>query len=346
MKISHTKTIIDSMHRCYSVNEMMIENQKHYIVASEAIDGDSYIYSGEQYQDKKIIWSGKGGTMSIVPIPGATTPQFLAIQNFFPGFNARDVKIVKVELVDDKWEETDVINIPYCHRFELVSWGDEIYIIAATLCTWKNEREDWSSPGHVFVGKYQAETNLVTDYKLLIPNLIQNHGMLKVEKDGEESVLISTYEGVFKIFYDTEKEDYAYEHLLQTPSSETVIIDIDQDGIDEFIVIQPFHGNELGIYKEDGSLQTVIKRNTNFLHSLWSGYVNDIPLYICGGRRIDSDIYIGYFDQEAQEFKEYVIDSGNGSANINVTVDGNTMEIISTNNSLDEIAIYNLTFDI
>lgn len=347
MKIKHTKTIIDSMHRCYSVSQLKFQGEKAYAVASEAINGVAKLYYGPDYQDTIELWEDRGGTMSIVPIPGAEGTQFLAIQNFFPGFNARDVKIVRLAHEGGHWLETDVINIPYCHRFELVTWNNEIYIVAATLCTWKNEREDWSSPGHVFVGKYQPETNEVTDLKLVIPNLVQNHGMLKVtsaEVD-EDFVLISTYEGVFKLYFDSESETYTYQQLLETPSSETVIIDIDGDGEDEYIAIQPFHGNELGVYRADGSLQTIIKRNTNFLHSLWSGYVEGKPFYLCGGRRIDSDIYLGYWNQETEAFEEYLIDSGNGSANIVVSVEGNKMEIISTNNSLDEIAIYHLTFE-
>lgn len=349
MKIKHTKKIIASMNRCYSVSGLSWNGQPAYAVASEAIDGDAYVYHGQGYEEREQIWSGKGGTMSIVPIPNSDKEEFLAIQNFFPGFDARNVKIVKVTRKGNAWLEEDVINVPYCHRFELITWGNEIYLIAATLCTWKNEREDWSSPGHVFVGKYHPDSNKVTDFRLVISNLTQNHGMLKIESNIQEQdgdyMLISTFEGVFKIYWDKLSNNYTFDHILKTPSSETVVIDIDGDGVDEFIAIQSFHGNELGIYKEDGTLQTIIKRNTNFLHSLWSGFVKGKPFYLCGGRRLDSDIYLGYYDQESEDFKEYLIDSGNGSANIVVTVEDNKMEIISTNNSLNEIAIYNLTFD-
>lgn len=123
------------------------------------------------------------------------------------------------------------------------------------------------------------------------------------------------------------------------------MVDIDGDGEEEYSSIQPFHGNGLGVYRADGSLQTIIKRNTNCQHSLWSGYIEGKPFYLSGGRRIDSDIYLGYWNQETESFEEYLIDSGNGSANIVVSAEGNKIEIIRTNNSLDEIAIYHLTFE-
>jgi hypothetical protein len=181
--------------------------------------------------------------------------------------------------------------------------------------------------------------------KILISNLTQNHGMLKRSDQDAEDVLVSTYEGVFRVYFNEENKTVEYEHILEEPSSETLVIDINQDGEDEFIIVEGFHGNTLAIYNQAGELLERIERNTNFLHSLWSGYVNDNPVYICGGRRIDSDIYLGYYDTETEEYREYLIDKGNGSANIHVQVEGNNMEILSANNSLAEIAVYNLTFD-
>lgn len=345
MKIKHTKQVIDHMERCYSVNRLNIDEKDYYIVASERIDGDSYMYPSDNSSEKQVVWKDKGGTMSIVPIPHKNDKELLAIQNFFPGFNAYDSNIVHLEYSDGKWLQSEVFKLPYCHRFELVEWNGELYIVAATLCAWKNEREDWSSPGHLYVGKYNPKNREITNMKILISNLTQNHGMLKRSDEESEDVLVSTYEGVFRVYFSEENGAVEYEHILEEPSSETIVIDINQDGEDEFIIVEGFHGNTLAIYNKTGELLERIERNTNFLHSLWSGYINDIPVYICGGRRIDSDIYLGYFDTKTQKYKEYLIDRDNGSANIHVKVEGNNMEILSANNSLAEIAVYTLTFD-
>ena len=92
--------------------------------------------------------------MSMVPIPG-TNGEFLAVQKFFKMFQWEEAKLVHVKpLADGRYAVTDVLHLPYIHRFDLLPVGDRLYFIGCTLATTKDSREDWSNPGKIFVGEY------------------------------------------------------------------------------------------------------------------------------------------------------------------------------------------------
>ena len=57
------------------------------------------------------------------------------------------------------------------------------------------------------------------------------------------------------------------ETLLETPASDATLIDFDGDGKDELLVLSPFHGDTVLIYREkmvNMSLTMNIRRKSNF----------------------------------------------------------------------------------
>lgn len=120
------------MHLCYSVSQLNYQGEKAYAVAREDIDGVAKLYYGLDYQESLELGDSRGGTMSIVPIPGALGTQFLAIQNISRDSMLEMSKIVRLVHEGNQSMETELIKILYCHRFELVAWNEENYIVAAT----------------------------------------------------------------------------------------------------------------------------------------------------------------------------------------------------------------------
>ena len=114
--------------RAYAVGSITVGDELHLIVASEAIDGKCVAYHGKNFDERKVIWSDQGGTMSIVPIPH-TNGEFLAVRNFFPGFNGIAAKVVHVKPEGASFVVKDFINLPYLHRFDLITeaWDNLFY---------------------------------------------------------------------------------------------------------------------------------------------------------------------------------------------------------------------------
>lgn len=342
MKISIDKTVVDEMARAYALASFESKHGSGYLVASEAVGGMCKMYTGGHLEKSEVIWQDLGGTMSIVPLSTRNEEvAFLMSHHYYPGFDAKESKIVKVSKKNNQWVQEEVFQLPYLHRFDLINVEGATYIVFATLCTWKNAREDWTSPGHVFMGRYDRMTNHVSNIKLVIPNLTQNHGLSKIEVEGQEQVLISADDGIYRLY--VEKGNYLYKKQYEISSSETLLLDLNHDGKHEVITIEPFHGDVIGIYGSDGQLGQRIEGETQFLHALWGGVVDGYAMFICGGRRGKGELILFYLN-DGGELETYVIGSG-GSANISVAQEGNCLTIISANNSQNEIVRYDVKID-
>lgn len=340
LNIEIKKEVIGSMERCYALASINTMSGKKIIVGSEAVGGECKIYSLEDYTEET-IFKNIGGTMSIVPLNTKDEQQesFLISQKFYPGFQAKESKIVKLTKKEEHWVSEEVLVMPYLHRFDIIQNDGKDYIVCATLCTWKNEREDWSSPGHVFVGEYDRNNNTVKNLRIVLANITKNHGFIKVQENQQQTVIISSEDSVYKIF--VEKDHYYYKNINGIPSSEITLVDINNDGEQEMVIIEEFHGKTLGVYDRKGELLTRINRDASFLHSLWSGSFAGQNIVICGARRGLSDLVLIYFN-EKMDLQVVEIDSNVGSANIIVEEIENGLSIISANNLVNEVAAYSL----
>lgn len=81
--------------------------------------------------------------------------------------------------------------------------------------------------------------------------LLKNHGYYAIQDEGYS--LITSVEGVFKLTYPefSTTGDWQLERLFDEETSDVVKVDINQDGKDEYMIIQGFHGDRLRIFTED-----------------------------------------------------------------------------------------------
>ena len=78
------------------------------------------------------------------------------------------------------------------------------------------------------------------------------------------------------------------ETLLETPASDATLIDFDGDGKDELLVLSPFHGDTVLIYREkDGKyeLDYEYPEKIEFLHAIWSGEIQGKPVVMIGTQK-------------------------------------------------------------
>lgn len=340
------KIVLDEFYRAYAVGNVTIDQELHIIVASEAIEGKAIAYHGEDFSKKKVLWDDQGGTMSIVPIPD-TNGEFLAVRNFFPGFNAKTAKVVHVKPEGDGFIVTDFLELPYLHRFDLITVGSTHYFIGATLCSSKTEREDWSDPGKVFVGVLPKDLKEGMTVTPIMHHLYHNHGYYRAPYQGKMSAYVTSDEGVFVFTPPQQKKDtWHIEHIIKTRVSDVAVYDIDGDGFDEILSIEPFHGNTMHLYKLiDGIYQIVytVDRPIEFAHAMEGTTLRGQRAFVCGIRRLNQELFYIIYDHELKQYQIIDIEKNVGPANIKMIHLQDRELIVAANNTIHQAAVYVVT---
>jgi hypothetical protein len=70
--------------------------------------------------------------MSIVPVPGREG-EFLAVQGFYPGYDAAGTQVASARLIHDEWRVAPLFALPYLHRFDILERNGTRYLICCTL---------------------------------------------------------------------------------------------------------------------------------------------------------------------------------------------------------------------
>ncbi len=340
------KKFLDNMERCYSASFVNVKGQPHILLASEAIGGPCYAYSGENFEKKQTVWEKDGGTMSMVEIPGRDG-EFLATQNFFPGFNSSESKVVWVRYENGVYVYQDFLKLPYLHRFDLLQSGGILYFVGATLCGSKKDRNDWSDPGKIYAAQMPLNLYDGLELKVLKEGLTKNHGYWRGTYRGKESGYVTGEEGIFAVTPPgVPGEDWSVTPVLEEPISDVAVFDLDGDGVDELVTIGPFHGKEVKIHKFiDGRYKAVWQcdRDNDFVHALWAGKLCEIPVAVVGSRRGNCELYYVRYNRLSGEYELTILEEGAGTANVAVLHQENRDILIAANHTKNEAALYYFT---
>lgn len=342
------KQVLDTMERCYAASSLEIDGRLYAVLASEAVDGPCYAYTGENFGEKEVIWENAGGTMSLLQIPG-TNGEFLAVQRFFPGFKSEEAKLVRGRRdALSGWIVKDLAPLPFIHRFDMFQAEDEIYILAATLCGGKKDREDWSDPGKVYVGKLPATVEEGINFTPILENLYKNHGYSRGNYEGSEAGFITHEGGVCVVRPPREKGGkWLTHHIMDGAVGDVALCDLDSDGADELVTIEPFHGDSFLVRKKIGNEYREIykySKNTRFAHAVVGCTLRGKPVVVCGARRGDGDLFILRRGVSGKEWCDVaVVEKGVGPSNVAVVNQDGRDIIISANHSLNEAALYFIT---
>lgn len=342
-----TKKHLDDLERCYCTGHVTIDGVLYALLASEQIGGPCYAYTGPDLSEREIVWAAAGGTMSIIEIPGSNG-QFLGVQNFFPGFESEGAKLVWGKRDAAKgWIIEDFLFLPYVHRFDILPSGGVNYFVAATLCGSKQNREDWSDPGKVYVGVLPDTPNQAIQITPLLNDLVKNHGYWRGTQNGRPCGFFTCESGVYAVAPpENPSASWTTSRLLDVPVSDVAIYDIDGDGEDELITIEPFHGNSVKIYhKSDDGYRVVYTYpgEYKFAHALWAGQLRGMPTAILGIRRINAELAIIQYCPESGSYMESVIEKGSGPSNVDVILQPKRDIILCANNCNHEAAAYFVT---
>jgi len=337
-----TKHRLATLNSCYAANSLVIDGKTHILLASEA-EGPCLAWSGADYTESHTVWEGPGGTMSIVPIPG-TNGEFLAVQKFYRMYQWEGAKIVHVRpLASGGYEVTDVLDLPYVHRFDLLTVGERHYFIGCTLATKKESVADWANPGKIWVGEYTGPGPL--EVKVLKEGLTKNHGYSRLVQDGVMRGLVTCEEGAFEVTPPAAPSgEWTIRQFMDWPISDISAIDIDGDGELEFATIESFHGTYFRVYKKiDGRFAKIYEHPevTEFYHVVVGTTLAGEPVFIGGCRRGKQQLfYVHAVSNNPLRLEAELIDEGVGPSNVYVLHEEKRDILVAANREINEAALY------
>lgn len=339
------KIHLDDIKRCYCASNININGNNHLLLSSEDPNVGCEMFSGKHFEKKEIIWTAPGGCMSIIPIP-KKEGEFLAIQEFYLKASPSKAKLVWGKYNYEKgWEFQDILHLPYLHRFDIYHQNGVNYFIGATIASKKEHKDDWSLPGKIYVGILPDHPNEDMKLEVLCDGLFRNHGYWHGKEHGKDVGYFGSDQGILRVMPpQTRGETWKVEKVMDGQIGEIATIDIDNDGEDEMMTIEAFHGDTIKIYKKRDGEYKEVYRYTNkiaFAHTLVGCKLAGVNTFIAGVRREEAELfYVQYINGE---FVTKVIEKGVGPANLCVVHEEERDLIISANHTKNEAAVYVVT---
>lgn len=342
-----SKKVISNLTKCYSIAPLTYNEKNYILVAAEKVDRCLLFDLDGKLVDT--VWEEPGGVMSMVQVPGSNG-QFLATHKFYSPNDSKEAKIVTVTpTAKGHWEVKTLAVLPHVHRFDIVQRNGVNYLIACTLKSGHEYKDDWSMPGKVYaavlpkdLGVFDEEHPL--ELTVIKENMLKNHGYYRIQENGVDTCLISADCGVFQFIPpETKGGKWEIKTLLETPASDAVLVDLDEDGEMEMAVLSPFHGDQISIYKKSNGVFEKIydyEKKAEFTHALYGGDLCGKPAVVVGHRKSERNLLVFTYNQEAKRYQAEIIDEDCGPANVYYFVKDGKNVLISTNREIDEVAMY------
>ncbi len=326
---------------CYSVKQIEIDNSQYVVFATEG-PGPACLVNVETMETSH-IWEEPGGTMCMVPVP-RENGSFLSVQKFYFGFNAAEASIAFSRRDGEgRWHTEKLFDMPYLHRFDILQRSGRLYFVGGVLCRSKKSKDDWSNPGYIVAGELNGDSLAEpVEMRVVQDGLTKNHGYGRIQHKGVEQGLFAAEEGVFIITPPANKGgEWSVEHIFDRPTSEARLFDIDGDGVEELVTIEPFHGPYFRVYHETLSGYQMVYEcpsGMDFCHVIWVGKLRGVPCILGACRRGPMSLFMITYSDGDYRFTE--IDSGVGPSNIDVIYGRECDMIASANREMGRAAFY------
>ncbi len=332
MSNKYTKTVLGELYRAYSTMAMELDGQMHFFFASEEKAYPCFAYNADTLE-KKVVWEKGGGVMSMIPYPGQKNV-FLSIKDFYLKECPSVSKLVKVSYDGEKFNQEVMLDLPFLHRFDVLDIEGEVWLMLATIAEDKENKEDWTRAGKVYVAKLEEGKDIKLE--LVKDGVFRNHGYSR-NQAGNGGYFTSD-QGIFSIYRNN--GEWTVEQLYDQMVSEVAVLDINKDGVDEWITIEPFHGDKITLYSNDTKPKEIWTYPVpiNFAHTLITADTTYGPYFIGGIRRENTHLFtLTYKDGE---LVHEVVDELAGPANVAYIQYNGQNIILSSSHTANEMAIY------
>lgn len=343
------KKVIANLTKCYSIAPLYYNGARNFLVAAEKVD--PCILFDEDGVEVDTVWREPGGVMSMVQVPG-TNGQFLATRKFY---SPNDSKGAEIVIVTPKskghWEIRTMVKLPHVHRFDIVQRNGARYLIACTLKSGHRYKDDWSMPGKVYGAVLPEDLSVFDEnnqlkLSIIKDNMPKNHGYYRMNGADTDFCLLSAGCGVFRFTPPKDRQGlWTIERLLDTAASDAAMADLDGDGEMELIVLSPFHGDNIRIYKNVNKKYEFIyeyEKQAAFVHALYAGKLRGKETFVVGHRGGEGALIAFTYDKEKQIYQSEVVDQGCGPANVYHFVKGEQDILVAANRETDEVAMYTI----
>lgn len=345
MKINKIKT--HELEKCYAVCPLVYQGKEHLLAAAEKVN--KCLLFDLDGNLEETVWEGPGGTMTMVQVPGSDG-EFLASQKFYSPNDSKEAEIVLASpRGKDDWAVKTLAALPFVHRFDILESGGVKYLIACTLKSGHEYKDDWSSPGKIWVGELPDDLSAVDkDHPLCLTvledGLLKNHGYCRAEDEEGVWAAVAADNGIFKVVPPAGKGgEWAVETLSEDAASDVAFADLDGDGQAEMLVMTPFHGDVIKIYKKTDSMYTCVKtfeEPYEFAHGIWGTEIDKKGVIIVGHRKGKRNLLACMYD--GKDYVMEVLDEDVGPADVRCYDKGRKTGLISTNREINEIAFYEI----
>lgn len=288
------------------------------------------------YHEARPLATGPGGCMGVAFDPGRPSDVY-AIMGCFVGYRFQGGAIYRIR----PWSDPErVLDLPFAHRLGFVERAGRRLLVAASLAADKKDAADWSKPGAVYaaeLGGERAELRL----EPVLTGIHRNHGFLVAELEGRRSLLIGGSEGLLAADLDEAGPRWTWRQVLPVETSEMALLDLDGDGRDELVTIEPFHGNALRAYRRTPSGWSAFwEAELQFGHGLLGGPFQGRPSLLVSSRAGARDLLLFQFGGDPGNPRRIVVDAGAGAANALMLAHEGRDRILSANQAAGQIVLY------
>jgi hypothetical protein len=332
------KKVILNIESVYTANAFRVGTEFFVGAGSETLP-EVYLYNLTS-GSSSFVSGCPGGVMSFIPTPGNPN-LFFSIMGLFPPFIGAEAGVFMHQRKGDTWITRKAMDLPFAHRCEILNRNGKNYLFAAAVSKHKANPEDWSKPGEMHLIRLEEDIKLPLKSELIDDTLTRNHGMLRTKINGIETLCMSGAEGIF-YFEQQADNSWIKKRLFDKEVSEFGFIDLDGDGQEELVVIEPFHGQTLNVYKQVGEKwELKFSNSLSFGHGLSCGIFNEQPIIVVGSRRgsFALDMF-KVIDFAAGKFSREVIEEDAGPTQTQVFTADETDYILSANQKKNEVALY------
>ncbi|MDA3950999.1 MAG: hypothetical protein PF508_17460, partial [Spirochaeta sp.] len=190
---------------------------------------------------------------------------------------------------------------------------------------------------------------------------VSGPGAAAAGKEAAATLYISGAEGLFRAAIPAGRHGrWQFEQLTTTEISELGFVDLDGDGTEELVTIEPFHGDRLVAYRvagtetgtgtgagpgdRRGALEPLWTHRIAFGHGLWVGPIAGVPSVIVGNRRGHGNLEL--LRMRGGDRPEVITLAENtGTAQVAVVHDGPVDHVVATNQNSGEVVRYTVRGD-
>jgi hypothetical protein len=337
-KLMYKKKVILEIEAIYTANAFSVGSE-YFVGAGSETKPEVYLYNILK-ETASLVTGSPGGVMTFVPVPNHPD-QFVSIMGLFPPFIGSEAGLFLHQLINGEWHTRRVLHLPFAHRCEILIRDGKSYLFAATVSKYKENPQDWSHPGELHLVALDEQEGTIWESRIIHAGVTRNHGMIRTRVNGLETICVSGQEGIFYLEKAPGK-DWVLRPMFEMEVSEMTFLDLDGDGQDELVTIEPFHGETLNVYKNTGSeWELCLSDSLSFGHGLSSGFYQQKQIIVVGNR--SGSLALESFhikDLRKGKYVKTVIEEDAGPTQTQVFSVGEVDYILSANQRKNEVALY------